>query len=85
MQDKILRIFGEKLAEYAIEKSRMRDVNVCRERHIEGFERRFMHVKEVGEVKFGVAIWATGNKACNLVEGLDVKKTEKGMERVITD
>ncbi len=51
------------MAEYAIEKFRRRDVNVCIERHTEGFERVPMHVKEVGEVKFGVAIWATGNTA----------------------
>jgi NADH:ubiquinone reductase (non-electrogenic) len=85
MQDKILGMFGEKLAEYAMEKFRRRDVNVCMERHIDGFERGVMHVKEDGEVKFGVAIWATGNKACSLVERLDVKKTEEGMERVVTN
>jgi NADH:ubiquinone reductase (non-electrogenic) len=83
--DRMLGQFGEKLSEYAMEKFRRRDVRVCMKRKIEGFERGVMKVKDAGEVKFGVAVWCAGNKATSLVENLDVKKSEGGMERVFTD
>jgi NADH:ubiquinone reductase (non-electrogenic) len=83
--DKMLGMFGDKLGEYAMEKFRRRDVKMCMGRHIEGFEKGVMKVKEDGRVGFGVAVWAAGNKACSLVEGLDVRKTKEGMERVLTD
>ncbi|KAH9220291.1 hypothetical protein DL95DRAFT_357400, partial [Leptodontidium sp. 2 PMI_412] len=60
--DRMLGMFGEKLSEYAMEKFRRRDVNVCMGRHIEGFEEGKMIVKGIGEVGFGVAVWAAGNK-----------------------
>ncbi|KAH6691230.1 pyridine nucleotide-disulfide oxidoreductase-like protein [Leptodontidium sp. MPI-SDFR-AT-0119] len=63
--DRMLGMFGEKLSEYAMEKFR-RDVNVCMGRHIEGFEEGKMIVKGIGEVGFGVAVWAAGNKICGL-------------------
>jgi NADH:ubiquinone reductase (non-electrogenic) len=84
--DTLLGMFGERLSEYAMERFKRREgVNVCMGRHIEGFERGMMKVKEDGEVGFGVAVWCAGNKACGLVEGLDVRKSEGGMERVMTD
>lgn len=85
IQDKILGMFGQKLSEYAMEKFRRRDVNVCMERHIESVSAGSMRVKEDGDVRFGIAVWATGNKACKLVEDLEARKTEEGMERIVTD
>ncbi|PBP17633.1 external NADH-ubiquinone oxidoreductase 2 [Diplocarpon rosae] len=82
--DRMLGQFGEKLSEYAMEKFRRRDVNVRMGRHIEGFERGVMSVKEDGKVGFGVAVWAAGNKTCGLVEEMDgVMKDEKGI--LVTD
>ncbi|KAL2060166.1 hypothetical protein VTL71DRAFT_9561 [Oculimacula yallundae] len=82
--DRMLGMFGEKLSEYAMEKFRRRDVSVCMGRHIEGFERGIMNVKEDGEVGFGVAVWAAGNKTAGLVEGLEgVKKDDAG--KLVTD
>lgn len=83
--DKILGMFGDKLSEYAMEKFRRRDVNMCMGRHIEGFEKGVMNVKEDGPVGFGLAVWAAGNKSTKLVEELDVRKSEGGMERIMTD
>jgi NADH:ubiquinone reductase (non-electrogenic) len=84
--DRMLGQFGERLSEYAIERFRRREgVSVCMGKHIEGFKSGVMSVKEDGEVGFGVAVWCAGNKACGLVEGLDVRKSEEGMERVVTD
>jgi NADH:ubiquinone reductase (non-electrogenic) len=44
-----------------------------------------MRVEEDGYVGFGIAVWCAGNKACGLVEGLEVRKSEGAMERVLTD
>ncbi|KAH7419767.1 pyridine nucleotide-disulfide oxidoreductase-domain-containing protein [Cadophora sp. MPI-SDFR-AT-0126] len=82
--DRMLGMFGEKLSEYAMEKFRRRDVNICMGRHIEGFEEGIMKVKEDGEVGFGVAVWAAGNKTCRLVREMEgVKKDDGG--KVLTD
>ncbi|EKD20617.1 uncharacterized protein L3040_006342 [Drepanopeziza brunnea f. sp. 'multigermtubi'] len=82
--DRMLGQFGEKLSEYAMEKFRRRDVNVRMSRHIQGFEKGVMSVKEDGEVGFGVAVWAAGNKTSGLVEGMKgVRKDDKGM--LVTD
>ncbi|CAL3973100.1 unnamed protein product [Diplocarpon coronariae] len=82
--DRMLGQFGEKLSEYAMEKFKRRDVNVRMGRHILGFERGVMSVKEDGQVGFGVAVWAAGNKTCGLVEEMQgVKKDEKG--NLVTD
>jgi NADH:ubiquinone reductase (non-electrogenic) len=83
--ERMLAAFDEKLSEYAMEKFRRRDVRVCMGRKIEGFERGLMKVKDEGEVGFGVAVWCAGIKATRLVEGLEVKKSEGAMERVLTD
>lgn len=82
--DRMLGMFGEKLSEYAMEKFRRRNVNLCMGRHIEGFEEGVMTVKEDGEVGFGVAVWAAGNKVCGLVGEMEgVKKDDSG--KLLTD
>lgn len=82
--DRILGQFGEKLSEYAMEKFRRRDVNVRMSRHIQGFKKGVMSVKEEGDVGFGVAVWAAGNKTCALVEAMEgVRKEAKG--QLVTD
>lgn len=83
--DKMLGMFGDKLSEYAMEKFKRRDVNLCMGRHIVGFEKGVMEVKEDGPIRFGLAVWAAGNKSTKLVEDLDVRKSECGMERIMTD
>lgn len=83
--DRMLGMFGEKLSEYAMEKFRKRDVKVRMGRHIEGVEKGVLKIKEDGHVGFGVCVWATGNKASKLVEDMDVRKSEGGMERILTD
>ncbi|PVH76592.1 FAD/NAD(P)-binding domain-containing protein [Cadophora sp. DSE1049] len=82
--DRMLGVFGEKLSEYAMEKFRRRDVRICMGRHVEGFEEGVMKVKEDGEVGFGVAVWAAGNKVCGLVGEMEgVKKDDGG--KLLTD
>ncbi|KAG9237601.1 putative NADH dehydrogenase [Amylocarpus encephaloides] len=83
--DRLLGSFGENLSEYAMERFRRRNVKIRTSMHIEGFEKGVMKVKEDGEVGFGLCVWAAGNKACELVENLEVLKSESGMERILTD
>ena len=83
--DRMLGNFGERLSEYTMERFRRRELRICMGRHIEGFEGGGMWVKEDGVVRFGVAVWCVGNKACGLVEDLDVRKSKGGIERVLTD
>ncbi|KAE8441305.1 hypothetical protein EG329_005535 [Mollisiaceae sp. DMI_Dod_QoI] len=82
--DRMLGSFGERLSEYAMERFRRRDVKICMEKHIERFESWIMKVKEDGDVRFGLAVWYTGNKAGEVVESLDVKKNDGG-QRLLTD
>jgi len=76
--DRMLGNFGEALSEYAMEKFRKRNVEVAMGKHIEGFEKGIMKVKEDGEIKFGVAVWAAGNKMSSLVNDLGVRKAKGG-------
>lgn len=83
--DRMLGQFGEKLSEYAMDKFKKRDVKVRMGRHIQGVEEGVLKIKEDGDVGFGVCVWAAGNKASKLVEEMDVRKSDGGMERIITD
>lgn len=83
--DRMLGQFGERLSEYAMERFRRRGVGVKMGKEIEGFREGRMSVKGEGEVRFGVAVWCAGNKATTLVEGLEVRKSEGAMQRVLTD
>ncbi|KAG0651188.1 putative NADH dehydrogenase [Hyphodiscus hymeniophilus] len=84
--DRLLGQFGEKLSQYAMSQFTAREnVTICTERHIEEVHKDALIVKEEGRVGFGVCVWAVGNKACKMVEELNVRKTEKGIERILTD
>ncbi|RDW78040.1 hypothetical protein BP5796_05892 [Coleophoma crateriformis] len=83
--DRMLGAFGEQLSKYAMQKFRRRGVQVLMEKHITFITPHTLHIKEDGEIKFGICVWAVGNKASSLVEELDVKKSENGMERLVTD
>ncbi|APA08340.1 hypothetical protein SS1G_13269 [Sclerotinia sclerotiorum 1980 UF-70] len=83
--DRLLGQFGEKLSEYAMEKFENRgDVHVKTGKHIQEIKRNSMLIKEEGEVPFGVVVWAVGNTAGKLVEGLECRKSE-GLQRILTD
>ncbi|CAD6439227.1 34a17696-3536-4821-b633-6d4bd4ff81c4 [Sclerotinia trifoliorum] len=83
--DRLLGQFGEELSEYAMEKFENRGcVNIKTGKHIEEIKRHRMLIKEEGEVPFGVVVWAAGNTAGKLVEGLKCRKSE-GLPRVLTD
>lgn len=82
---KILAPFDEKLGEHAMKSFHRRNVGIKTEKHIEEVKSDRMFVKEDGEVKFGMLLWATGNKTSELItEMKDISKQEK-TERALTD
>jgi NADH:ubiquinone reductase (non-electrogenic) len=81
----ILSAFDEKLGDYAIESLKQKKVEIKTSSHIEKVEQDAIYTKEDGRLPYGMLIWATGNKANSLLDTLDVKKTEKGMPRILTD
>ena len=81
----ILAAYDQKLYQYANDQLVRRHINVETNSHIERVEKDAFYTKEKGRVPYGMLVWATGNKAVNLVGDLDVKKTAKGLVRILTD
>ncbi|KAL8989643.1 MAG: hypothetical protein Q9169_008316 [Polycauliona sp. 2 TL-2023] len=82
----ILGQYDRKLHEYANEALVRRHVAVETNSIIEKVDRDAITVKGKGEIKYGMLMWVTGNKATSLVMGMrDVRKTEKGLARILTD
>ncbi|KAI4263741.1 MAG: hypothetical protein L6R42_001124 [Xanthoria sp. 1 TBL-2021] len=82
----ILGNYERKLHEYANEKLVRRHVAVETNTRIEKVDRDALFVKGKGRVPYGMLMWVTGNKATALVTGMqDVRKSEKGLVRVLTD
>ena len=81
----ILGAYDRKLYEYANERLVRRNIAVETGAHIERVEQGAFWTKEKGKVECGMLVWATGNKAVNLTEALDVRKTTRGLVRILTD
>lgn len=82
--DYVLSGFDTKLQEYAMGSFSKRNVEVLTGSHIEKVEKDCLWTKEKGRIPTGCVIWATGNKAVDLVESLAVKKTPRN-PRILTD
>jgi NADH:ubiquinone reductase (non-electrogenic) len=52
---------------------------------IEKVDDEYLHVKGQDPVPYGILLWVTGNKSLSFVDGLDVKKSEHGLSRILTD
>ena len=81
----ILSAYDAKLYEYANTQLVRRHIEVKTNSHIERVERDCFYTKEDGRIGCGMLVWATGNKNVPLLEGLDVRKTQKGLRRILTD
>ncbi|OLN96311.1 putative NADH dehydrogenase [Colletotrichum chlorophyti] len=81
----ILSTFDNRLTEYATRSLEGKHVKLRTGSHIQSVDADAIFTKEDGRLPYGLLIWATGNKASPLVEGLDVKKSEHGLPRIITD
>lgn len=83
----ILSSYDAQLHGYATKKLKDRNIDVAVSTHIERVDEFTLHIKEKGEVKYGMLIWATGNKQVSLVDSLaeQVRLPEKGLKRILTD
>lgn len=81
----ILSSYDQKLYEYANNQLVRRNIKVETNSHIEKVEKDCFYTKELGRVGCGMLVWATGNKNVPLLEKLDVRTTQKGLKRILTD
>ena len=81
----ILGAYDQKLYQYANDQLVRRNIAVETNSHIERVDRDAFYTREKGKVPFGMLVWATGNKAVPLVESLEVRKTERGLVRILND
>jgi NADH:ubiquinone reductase (non-electrogenic) len=81
----ILSPFDRKLSEYATNALKHNKVEIKLNSHITNVTADTMETKEDGIIRYGMLIWATGNKARPLVEKLNVRKTDHGLKRILTD
>lgn len=82
---RVLGSFHQELSDYAMRSLKAKNIEVKTESHIEKVDEHAIYTKEDGRLPYGLLLWATGTKAINLVENLDVKKPEEGMPRILTD
>ena len=81
----ILSAYDKKLYEYANTQLVRRHIDVETNSHIERVEKDCFYTKEDGRIGCGMLVWATGNKNVPLIDELDVRKTQKGLKRILTD
>ena len=81
----ILAAYDQKLYEYANDALLRRNIAVETNARIERVDKDAMYVRDKGRIPYGMLVWATGNKAVPLTMNLDVRKTEKGLIRILTD
>lgn len=81
----ILSPFDRKLSEYATSALKNSKVNIKVNSHIVNVTEDTIETKEDGVFRYGMLIWATGNKSVPLIDDLRVRKTEHGLTRLLTD
>ena len=81
----ILASYDRKLYEYANDAFKRRNIAIETNSRIERVDKGALYVKDKGRIPYGMLMWVTGNKAVPLVMDLDVKKTERGLVRILTD
>ena len=82
---RILSMFDSALAQYATEHFARQHIDVRTRRTVTRVDDGVLHVKEEGEVPFGMLVWSTGVEMTPLIKSLrGVKKDPKG-GRLVTD
>ncbi|KAJ5865873.1 disulfide oxidoreductase [Penicillium rubens] len=81
----ILAPFDQKLSEYACSALKTNKVNVKLGCHILKVTPDTIESKESGVTGYGMLIWATGNRSIPLIDQLQLRKTERGLTRILTD
>ena len=85
MADNILGNYDKDLWQYANEQLAKRKINIETNSTIEKVDANHIFIKGKPTVAYGILVWATGNKESGLTESLDVRKSEKGLKRIMTD
>lgn len=80
----ILSVFDKKLVEHAESNFKRSSVEIKTGSHITKVEPGVMTTKEDGPIRFGMLIWATGNKEVPLTETLKVSKGGRPL-RILTN
>ncbi|KAI8059265.1 FAD/NAD(P)-binding domain-containing protein [Gongronella butleri] len=81
---KILSAFDASLAKYAHQQFDRRGIRIKTRRHVEKVTPHSLHIKDEGEVPYGLLVWSTGLMQNPLVAGMDVAKDTK-QQRLLTD
>ncbi|OCT49034.1 putative NADH dehydrogenase [Cladophialophora carrionii] len=81
----ILSAYDSKLHEYATSQLEKRHIDVAPNTRIEKVDSQALYIKDKGRVPYGMLIWATGNKNVPLLETIEVKLSERGLKRILTD
>lgn len=77
---RILASFDQQLQEYAAEKFKREGIIIKSGHNVEKVEEGKMHVREEGEVPFGLLVWSTGLSLHPLIKSLQgVSKTKRGL------
>ncbi|KAI4094904.1 MAG: hypothetical protein LQ344_001949 [Seirophora lacunosa] len=81
----ILGAYDQKLHEYANDALLKRDIGIETNSRIEKVDGQALYIKGKGRIPYGMLLWVTGNKAVPLITDLEVRKSEKGLVRILTD
>ena len=81
----ILGAYDQELYTYATNQLQSRGIDVVTGTMIEKVEEQNLHLKGGAVVPYGILLWVAGNKSVQFVDDLDVKKTEQGLSRMLTD
>lgn len=81
----ILAPFDHKLSEYACSALKTNKTDVKLSCHILNVTADTIETRESGVTGYGMLIWATGNKSIPLIDQLQLRKTEHGLTRILTD
>ncbi|TFK51238.1 NDE1, mitochondrial external NADH dehydrogenase [Heliocybe sulcata] len=81
----ILSMFDQGLMQYAEKTFKREGIDIFTSHHVEKIEAGKMHVKEQGEVPFGLLVWSTGLAPNPLIECLTEVEKHPKTGSVITD
>ncbi|KAH8112294.1 FAD/NAD-binding domain-containing protein [Phellopilus nigrolimitatus] len=83
--DRVLGGFESGLASYAERKFARDGINIKLRHHVEKVEDGVLHVKERGEVPFGVLVWSTGLAANPLIKSIEELQKDAKTGSLLTD
>ncbi|CAO3635939.1 unnamed protein product [Cunninghamella blakesleeana] len=80
----ILSSFDSQLSSYAHKQFDRKGINIKTKRYVKEVLENKLIIKDEGEVKFGLLVWATGNSPVTMVSKLNVSKDDQN-QRILTN